>query len=236
MLSSVLCAIDNREEITMEFSEVVLSRRSIRLFLPDPVPRETIIKMVELARWAPSWGNTQPWELVVADGEKCKELARLFEAEFKSEAPSQPDVEMPAEFPELHKQRYTDLGKELLTFMDINRADKAARHQHYVNMYKFFGAPAVIYIIMDSSLSVPYACLDIGSIGTILCYAAMQEGLGSIYLASSARYPEIVRRVLDIPADKKIVIGIAVGYPHPTDPAGTFRSARASLGEILKFA
>jgi nitroreductase len=220
----------------MEFGEAVRGRRSIRLFLPDPVPREAIIRMVELARWAPSWGNTQPWELVVADGEKCKELARLFEAELKKDEPSRPDIEMPTEFPELHKNRYTMLGKELLTHMGIHRGDKEARQQHWVNMYKFFGAPAVIYLVVDRGFSVPYACLDIGSIGTTLCYAAMQEGLGTIYLASSARYPDIVKRVLDIPADKKVVIGIAVGYPHPTDPASTFRSDRAPMDEVLRFA
>jgi len=220
----------------MELSEAIRSRRSIRLFLPDPVPREAITRMVELARWAPSWGNTQPWELVVADGEKCKELVRLFEAEFKNEAPWRSDIEIPLEFPELHKKRYTSLGKELLTHIGIDREDKAARRQHYLNMYKFFGAPTVIYLVMDGRLSVPYACLDIGSIGVTLCYAAIREGLATILLASAARYPDIVRRVLDIPSDKKIVIGIGVGYPHPTDPSNTFRSNRISVDEILRFA
>ena len=220
----------------MELREAVLGRRSIRLFLPDPIPREAITRIVELARWAPSWGNTQPWELVVADGEKCKELARRFEEETKKDEPSRPDVEMPTEFPESHKKRYTKLGKELLSYMGIERKDKAARQQHWLNMYRFFGAPAVIYLVMDGGLSVPYACLDIGSIGTTLCYAAMQEGLGTIYLASSARYPDIVRQVLDISPDKKIVTSIAVGYPHPTDPASTFRSSRTPVDEILRFA
>ncbi|MDQ1240594.1 MAG: hypothetical protein QG577_2780, partial [Thermodesulfobacteriota bacterium] len=45
----------------MKLEDAVKSRRSTRAFLPKPVPRETITKIVRLARWAPSWGNTQPW-------------------------------------------------------------------------------------------------------------------------------------------------------------------------------
>ncbi|MFZ5500556.1 MAG: nitroreductase family protein, partial [Candidatus Micrarchaeota archaeon] len=64
----------------MELNEAVRGRRSIRAFLPDPVPRELITKIVDVARWAPSWGNTQPWEIVVADGSKAKQLTEEFVA------------------------------------------------------------------------------------------------------------------------------------------------------------
>jgi nitroreductase len=67
----------------MELNDVVLDRRSNRAFLPDPVPRDKITRAVEIARWAPSWGNTQPWEVVVADGAKAQDLGRLFEEEAK---------------------------------------------------------------------------------------------------------------------------------------------------------
>ena len=62
----------------MKLEEVVRNRKSVRAFRPDSVPRETISRIVELARWAPSWGNTQPWEIVVADGPKAKETGSRF--------------------------------------------------------------------------------------------------------------------------------------------------------------
>jgi nitroreductase len=220
----------------MLLDEAVHARRSIRAFLPDPAPRETITRIVDLARWAPSWGNTQPWELVVADGEKAKELAKLFEEEGRKGVPPRPDIEMPITFPDVHKARYMGLGRALLTFMGIERDDKEARIRHYLNMYKFFGAPAVVYFVIDSRLNIPYACLDVGSIGTTLCYAAVQEGLGTIYLAAAMHFPDIVRRVLSIPEDKKVVIGIALGYPHPDAPASLFRSDREPVETIMRFA
>jgi len=220
----------------MELNETIERRRSIRAFLPDPVPREKIQKIVETARWAPSWGNTQPWEIVIADGEKAGQLARALEAEGKKGTNPRPDIVMPMQFPEIHKTRYVSLGKALFTSMGIQRGDREARTQHYLNMYLFFGAPTVVYFVIDGRLNEPYACLDIGSIGTTFCYLAYQEGLGTIYLAASMHFPDIVKDVLDIPEDKKVVIGIAVGTPHPDIPASLFRSDREPVENLLRFA
>lgn len=220
----------------MELNEAIHGRRSIRAFLPDPVPRETITRLVDLARWAPSWGNTQPWEIVVADGEKARELTRLFEKEARSGSKPRSDIDMPISFSATYKDRYVGLGRDLLTFMGVEREDKEARMQHYINMYKYFGAPACVYLIIDGELNEPYSCLDIGSFGTTLCLAACQEGLGTIYLAASMHFPDIVKSVLGIPDTKKVVIGIAIGVPHPDAPASVFRSARVPINEILRFA
>lgn len=220
----------------MELSAAIHERRSVRAFLPDPVDRQKLEKMVDLARWAPSWGNTQPWEVVVADGEKAAELARLFVEEGSKGTPPRSDIEMPVSFPEALKNRYMGLGRDLLTFMGIQRDDKEARVKHYLNMYKFFGAPAVVYFFIDGESNVPYACLDVGSIGTTMCYAALEQGLGTIYLAASMHFPDIVKRVLGVPEQKKLVIGIAVGTPHPDAPASIFRSSREPLETVCRFA
>ncbi len=220
----------------MELVAAVRGRRSIRAFLPDPVPREKIRRIVELARWAPSWGNTQPWEIVVADGEKASRLAQAFVEELMKGSGPRSDIPMPVDFPEPHKGRYTGLGRDLLTFLGVARDDAEGRKNHYLNMFRFFGAPAVIYLTIDGRLSIPYACLDLGSIGTTICYAAVQEGLGTIYLAASMQFPDIVKKELEIPEDKKVVIGIAIGFPDPEAPAALFRSSRAPVEEILRFA
>jgi nitroreductase len=220
----------------MDLNEVVQNRRSIRAFLPDPVPRELVTRLVDLARWAPSWGNTQPWEVVVADGRKAEQLADAFEAEARKGEGPRPDITMPAEFPPPYKDRYVGLGRSLFSAMGIERGDKDARFQHYINMYRFFGAPACVYFTIDGTLNEPYSCLDIGSLGTTMCYAAHQEGIGSIYLAASSHFPDIIKKTLDIPETKKIVIGIAIGYPHPSAPASLFRSDRQSVEDILRFA
>ena len=220
----------------MNLEESILNRRSIRSFLPKPVPREIVTRIIDNARWAPSWGNTQPWEIVVADGEKAKQLADAFEEEGKKGSAPRPDIHTPVSFPEVHKQRYVGLGTDLFTYMGIERDDKEARKQHYLNMYRFFGAPTIIYLFINSEMNEPYSCLDIGSIGTTICYLATKEGLGTIYLAASMHFPDIVRKTLSVPENLKLVIGIALGYPHPTDKGSLFRSDRAPAEEIMRFA
>jgi nitroreductase len=220
----------------MELQEAVLQRRSVRAFLPEPVPRDKLLKILDIARWAPSWGNTQPWQIVVADGSKCKALADLFEEEGRKGVPPRPDIVMPSEFQGIYKQRYMDLGKSLLGHMGIERDDKEARIKHYLNMYRFFGAPCIIYLLIDAQLSVPYSCLDIGSIGTTICYAALQEGLGTIYLAAAMHFPDLVRKVLSISDHKKVVIGIACGYPDPHSHGASFRSSRDPVDSLVTFA
>ena len=54
--------------------------------------------------------------------------------------------------------------------------------------------------------------------------------------ASSMHFPDIVKSVLGIPGEKKVVIGIAIGTPHPNAPASLFRSSRVPVEEILRFA
>ena len=220
----------------MNLEQSILNRRSIRSFLTKPVPREIVTRIVDNARWAPSWGNTQPWEIVVADGDKAKQLADAFEEEGKKGAAPRPDILTPTSFPDVHKSRYMGLGSALFTYMGIERDDKEARKQHYLNMYRFFGAPTIIYLFINSDMNEPYSCLDIGSIGTTICYLATQEGLGTIYLAASMHFPDIVRKTLHVPENLKLVIGIALGYPHPTDKASLFRSDRAPVEEIMRFA
>ena len=58
----------------MSFAQTVLSRRSIRGYKPDPVPKSVIDEIVNVAQWAPSSMNTQPWHLHVYAAEAMKRL------------------------------------------------------------------------------------------------------------------------------------------------------------------
>lgn len=60
----------------MDMAEAIRSRKSIRGFKPDPVPREVLEQILDLARRAPSTMNTQPWEFVVLTGESSKRSRR----------------------------------------------------------------------------------------------------------------------------------------------------------------
>ena len=60
----------------MDLMEAIKDRRSIRKYKADPVPEDALQKVIEAMRWAPSWANTQCWEVIVVKDPKTKsELA-----------------------------------------------------------------------------------------------------------------------------------------------------------------
>jgi len=56
-----------------DIMEIILGRRSIRRYQEKDIPDEILNKILEAARWAPSWANTQPWEFVVVKDKSIKE-------------------------------------------------------------------------------------------------------------------------------------------------------------------
>jgi nitroreductase len=72
----------------MELEEAIKGRRSIRAFKPQDVPEETVERLIDAARHAPSAGNIQPWEFVIArKPETKKKLAQAAHQAFIEEAP-----------------------------------------------------------------------------------------------------------------------------------------------------
>ena len=73
-----------------DFMEVVLGRRAIRNFEKKDIPEEILNKVLEAVRWAPSWANTQCWEIVVV---KDKAVKEKLQATFPKVNPGGPAIE-----------------------------------------------------------------------------------------------------------------------------------------------
>ena len=219
----------------MDIRTAVRERRSIRRFKSDEVSQEIISEILDEARWAPSWGNTQPWELYVVSGailEKFKMANR--EKCLKGEAEST-EIPIPQVWPETLKKRYTELGKGVLTSQSIGRGDIEARNQYYGDMYFLFGAPCMIIVCLDRSLVIEYAMLDAGIMIQTICLLAQEKGLGSCILSAITRYPALLRELLPIPENQITVMGIALGYPDLDSKINNFRRERADLGELVSW-
>lgn len=57
----------------MDIHELIRTRRSVRRFTDEPVKREQLLKVLEALRWAPSWVNYQPWEVIVVEDPAVRE-------------------------------------------------------------------------------------------------------------------------------------------------------------------
>ncbi len=214
----------------MEISEAIDQRKSIRAFKPDPVPMEILKKILEESLRAPSWANTQPWEFAVATGKPLEEIRKGF-LERSSTSPS-PDVARPPEFPERYAARIRVLDKQNRL---VTQKDWESRR---VQNFKHYGAPAVIYLLtrrefyyQTKGLNV-WALYDCGAVVQNLLLLATQYGLGTIVQAQAAAYPDVLRKELNIPESKIVLLGIAIGYPDWDNPINQFQTEREPLDSI----
>jgi nitroreductase len=219
----------------MELQEAVQNRRSIRQFLAKPVSEEIIRDLIAASLWSPSWGNTQPWEIVVVTGEKLAEFKKRNQEALLDGKVSQTDIPMPQVWPDAYMNRYKYLGKSVLSSLAIAREDKEARLQHFVKMFGLFDAPAIILVNIDKALSLEYAMLDVGIFLQSFCLLAHDRGLGTCIMAAIVNYPEIGRALFSIPENKTIVMGAALGWPDPEAPVNQFERNRGSLDEFVKW-
>ena len=219
----------------MEIKEAVAGRRSIRQFLKDPVPVETIRELISASLWAPSWGNTQPWELVVATGSPLEHFKKENKSALFSGKKPNPDIPMPEVWPPLQKERYVDVGKSVLTALEIPRKDLDGRLKYYGDMFFLFDAPALLLVLLDKELLLEYCMLDVGLFLQSFMLLALDKGLGTISLAGSVNYPGIIRECFSLPEDKRIVIGVAFGYPDKDAAVNTFDRKRISPEESIRW-
>jgi nitroreductase len=219
----------------MELEAAVRGRRSIRKFTEKKVPGVLVEEILEAARWAPSWGNTQPWEFAVLTGAPLEAFKEANERMFAAGLAATPDIPMPESWPSELKARYGELGKTMLDLMGIDRADKDARNQLYARMAGLFGAPCMIVATIPRGVPAEYAMLDVGLVVQTICLLAHARGLGTCIMAAAVRYPDLLRRIAFIPEDRRIVAAIAVGYADPEYPLNRFARKRADLREIVRW-
>ena len=219
----------------MELQEAIRGRRSIRHFLPKPVSKKIIEEIIADTLWAPSWGNTQPWEIVAVTGEPLEKFKKQNREALLAGDVSTPDIPMPEAWPDAYKMRYRELGKSVLGSLAIAREDKEARFQHFVRMFDLFDAPAIILVTTDKKLLVEYAMLDVGIFLHGFCLLAYDRGLGTCIMAAIVSYPEIVRELFSIPENKRLVMGVAIGWPDPNSPVNCFERKRGTIEEFFNW-
>jgi len=217
----------------MNIEAAVKGRRSIRKFLNKDIPHEVIRDILDAARWSPSWGNTQSWNFHVITGEPLARFKEANQQRLIDDTPSPPDITMPESWPDACRLRYNDMGRTLYDSLGIARRDTDARRKLRIKMAYLFGAPCLIVPTIHKDNAVEYAMLDIGLITQTLCLLAFGKGLGTLIMAAAVQYPNLIREIASIPEDRRIVVGIALGYPDLEYELNKFERKRAALDEVV---
>jgi nitroreductase len=218
----------------MDVIEAVSKRKSVRGYKPDPVPKQVLGQILELASRAPSAMNTQPWEFTLLTGEVLENVRRSNVDLVRSGVPPNPEhvvISWPKE--SIYRQRQVDLAKQLFQLMDIPREDKEKRAKWLERGFRYFDAPTAIILSTDRCLSESGPLLDIGAVIQTICLTALHFGLGTCIEDQGTMYPEVLRKHGHIPESKRIIAAIAIGYPDWDFAANKVESEREPIKNII---
>ncbi len=218
----------------MDTIQCIKGRMSIRKFKKEPIPKELIEKIVDTARYSPSYKNSQPWNVAVVSGEKKEALSAMLVRLLEDGVEPCPDIPAPKSWPEPEEKRIADLFRKRkeATGIDLTAPDmiKKAKKANF----NFYGAPYALYLYQHSSLS-QWSIFDMGLFAQSLMLAAHAEGLGTVPQAFVTDYAKDIKKFLNIPQDMRLVLGISLGWPDMDSPANAMRTDRAPLNEIMKW-
>ncbi|HEX7759392.1 MAG TPA: nitroreductase [Caulobacteraceae bacterium] len=220
----------------MTFDEVVLGRRSIRGYKPDPVPRTVIKDVIEVAMRAPSSLNTQPWNFYVVAGEPLDRIRAGNTERNLAGVPSSREFRSHGEYAGPHRERQIEIAKQLFAAMDIERHDQEKRKDWVLRGFRQFDAPVSVVVTYDRSIhGGDIAPFDCGAVANALVNAAWSRGLGCVINSQGIMQSPVVREHAGIPDDQVIMICIAMGYPDDSFPANAVVSNRKSVDEAAVF-
>lgn len=211
------------------------TRRSIRGFLPTPVPHATIHHILALSTRAPSMTNTQPWHVHVLTGPArdrlCTEILAAHDA---GETPPMDYEYYPKTWSDPYLARRREIGWALYGLLGIKKGDREATHRQHGRNYEFFGAPVGLIFTIDRALQLG-SWLDLGMFMQNIMTAARGYGLDTCPQAAFANHHAIIRRQLEIPEAQIIACGMALGNIDPNEPANQLVSPRVPVETFTKF-
>lgn len=214
--------------------ELLNERYSVRAFLPQEVPRETIERLLAAAQRTASWCNSQPWQVIIASGAAKERFRKEIYAAAASGAEDCHDFPPPREYLGVYLERRRESGFQLYNTLGIPRGDKAAYARQALENYNFFGAPHVAIIHTDDPLGV-YGAIDCGAYVGNFMLAAHALGVATIAQASVTQDAAFVHKYFDLPADRLLVCGISFGYADTAHPLNNYRTRRVALDDVVRF-
>ena len=215
----------------------ITSRRSIRAFLPTPVPRATVEHILDVAARAPSGTNMQPWRVHALAGEALRAFCDKVEGAFLEGGHGQEREYKyyPDEFVEPYLSRRRQVGFAMYELLDIKRGENEKMKLQHARNFRFFDAPVGLICTIDKRLNVG-SWLDYGFFLANICAAARGRGLDTIPQAAFASLPDTIRAALGLPEQEAIVCGVAIGYADPDAPVNRLHAPRVPAAEFTRFA
>ncbi len=216
--------------------DAITSRRSIRRFLPTPVPAETVEAILDAAARAPSGTNMQPWRGYALAGAAKDSLVDAVQAAFDAgETGHEQEVQYyPDAFFEPYLSRRRAVGWEMYGLLGIVKGEAVKMKAQHRRNFQFFDAPVGLMFTIDRRLATG-SWLDYGMFLQNVMTAARVRGLDTCAQAAWTHYHRAIRPVLGVSDEETVVCGMALGYADPDAPENGLVTARAPARSFMRF-
>lgn len=224
----------NESPFTMNLSEALRTRISVRAFLDKPVSEEDVRALLEIAKYSPSGGNLQPWRVHVLLGPARDRLVDTVKKAI-AENPFANESEIavyPENLWEPYRTRRFEIGEAMYAKLGIPREDKPARLMWLAKNFEFFGAPVGLFFSLDRRFDKGQWA-HLGMFMQSLALAAVEKGLATCMQEAWTTRARTVSQFLSLPESEQLYCGMALGYADPAAPVNSVRSARAPLEEFV---
>ena len=218
--------------------QALTSRRSVRAFLPDEVPRATIEHLLKVAARAASGTNIQPWQVQVLSGAAKTRLSdKILQAFNDPQAVAAHSSEFPI-YPSAWISPFIDrrrkVGWDLYTLLGIGKGDRERTHAQHARNFLFFDAPVGLIFTIHRSLGYA-AWIDYGMFLGNLMTAARGHGLHTCPQFAFAQFHRIISSELALAPEQKVLCGMSLGYEDTSAIENTLVSERAPVCEWATF-
>lgn len=217
--------------------EAITSRRSIRAFVPDPIPRATVERLLAVASRSASGTNIQPWRVRVIAGESRQRLSNAILAAIDQDGDGAHKRDWdyyPVKWREPFLSRRRKIGWDMYSLIGVMKGDFEGTERHRRRNFEFFGAPVGMIFTLDEDLEIG-SWIDLGMFMGAVMVAARAQGLHTCPQAAFAEYHGVIRRELAIPEREMIICGMALGYADEAHPINRLVTERATVEEFATF-
>jgi|TARA_B100001939_G_scaffold190384_1_gene163858 nitroreductase len=219
----------------MNILDAIKARQSIRSFKNQDVSREIIEKILEISRFAPSGGNTQPWKIYVLNKKMMKKLESTVLNNLDNGLSETPNFNIyPQPMSEHLKNRVKECGKLMYGALEIGKDDVEGRLNQLKQNFSFFGAPVGMLVTVEKEVDLN-GWGHVGHFIQNICLSSMEFGLGTCLQESWSMYPETVQKIVDFSDSEILWCGIALGYPNKDHVINNYRTPREDLENFTKF-
>jgi nitroreductase len=216
----------------------IASRRSIRAFLPKPVERADLERILEVAARAPSGTNTQPWKVYVLTGEARERLCEAILAVNADPGQARQHTEEYAYYPREWVSPFVDrrrkVGWDLYTLLGLTRDNKAGMAAQHARNYRFFDAPVGLIFTIDRIMEQG-SWLDYGMFLQNIMVAARGRGLDTCPQAAFTQYHRVIAQQLGLPENEMVVCGMALGWADPDKVENSLVTERETVAHFARF-